>query len=152
MWKILLIIAAILYVLNPYDLFPDLFPGWGWLDDMVIVGLVVRYFYLQKKKREAFQKYGQDSRHAGNRNYGNAGEHRSRADDGGRETSYSPWDPYEILGIEKDASQEDIKQAFRKLAGRYHPDKVEYLGDEFRALAERRFKEIRRAYEELKRE
>ena len=64
----------------------------------------------------------------------------------------APWDPYQILEIERGASQENIKQAFRQLAGKYHPDKVEYLGDEFKALAEKRFKEIQRAYEELKRE
>jgi DnaJ like chaperone protein len=152
MWKIILIILAILYILNPYDIFPDLVPGLGWLDDIVILGFLLRYFYNQKKQREAFQKYGQDSQYAGNRNDGNAGGHRARADGRGRNSSSSHWDPYQVLGIERDASQENIKQAFRELAGKYHPDKVEYLGDEFKVLAEKRFKEIHRAYEELKRE
>ena len=35
-------------------------------------------------------------------------------------------DYYEILGIRKDASQRDIKKAFRKLALEYHPDKVSH--------------------------
>ncbi len=45
---------------------------------------------------------------------------------------------YEILGVEKNASQDDIKKAFRKLATKYHPDKK--TGDEAR------FKEISEAY------
>ncbi|HUT69368.1 MAG TPA: DnaJ domain-containing protein [Desulfatiglandales bacterium] len=42
-----------------------------------------------------------------------------------------------------------MKNAYRKLANKYHPDKVDHLGDEFRVLAEQRFKEIQEAYQEL---
>ena len=47
-------------------------------------------------------------------------------------------DYYAILGVEKNASAEEIKKAFRKLASKYHPDKKE--GDEAK------FKEISEAY------
>ncbi len=49
----------------------------------------------------------------------------------------------------RSASTEEIKHAYRELAGKYHPDKLEHLGDEFKALAEMRFKEIQQAYQEL---
>src|SRR3989344_2306443 len=49
-------------------------------------------------------------------------------------------DYYEILGITKNASQEEIKKSFHKLAHKYHPDKG---GDE------NKFKEINEAYQEL---
>ena len=62
-----------------------------------------------------------------------------------------PKTPYEILDVPLGASQEDIKAAFKQLAGKYHPDKVEHLGDEFKALAEEKFKEIQEAYQHLKR-
>jgi len=53
-------------------------------------------------------------------------------------------DLYAILGVEKDASEEEIKRAYRKLALRYHPDKNP--GDK---AAEEKFKEVSLAYEIL---
>ena len=52
-------------------------------------------------------------------------------------------DYYRILGVEKDASEDDIKKAYRKLALRFHPDKNKDEG------AEEKFKEIAEAYEVL---
>src|SRR5947209_3612848 len=51
-------------------------------------------------------------------------------------------DPYKVLGVDKKASQDEIKKAYRKLARQYHPDKNP--GD--KAAAER-FKEIQCAYD-----
>lgn len=53
-------------------------------------------------------------------------------------------DYYKILGVEKGASEADIKKAYRKLAVKYHPDKNQ--GDK---AAEEKFKEISEAYEVL---
>jgi DnaJ like chaperone protein len=149
MWRIVLIILAILYILNPYDLLPDLMPGLGWIDDIIVLGFLVRFFYLQKKKREAYRKYYQNYQSTHHDDKGTADENAFRDHDYGGDSS-SQWDPYRILGIESSASQEDVKHAFRRLAGKYHPDKVGHLGEEFRVLAEKRFKEIQRAYDELK--
>jgi len=54
-------------------------------------------------------------------------------------------DYYEILGIQRDASSEEIKKAYRKLAMQYHPDRNQ--GDD---QAERKFKEASEAYEVLR--
>ena len=51
-------------------------------------------------------------------------------------------DPYKTLGVDKKASAEEIKKAYRKLARQYHPDRNP--GD---AAAEERFKEIQSAYD-----
>lgn len=51
---------------------------------------------------------------------------------------------YQTLGIKRDASNDDIKKAYRKLAQKFHPDKND--GDKF---FEERFKEIKEAYEIL---
>jgi len=50
-------------------------------------------------------------------------------------------DPYTTLGVKSDASDSDIKNAFRKLAVKYHPDRG---GDE------NKFKEINEAYDKIK--
>jgi molecular chaperone DnaJ len=52
-------------------------------------------------------------------------------------------DPYSILSVDRGASPEDIKRAFRKLAMEYHPDRNKEEG------AEARFKEVNAAYEVL---
>ena len=55
-------------------------------------------------------------------------------------------DFYEILGVPKNASEEEIKKAYRKLAMKYHPDRNQ--GDSAKA-AEEKFKEAKEAYEML---
>lgn len=57
---------------------------------------------------------------------------------------------YAVLGLEPDATQDDIKKAYRKLSMKYHPDKVRHLGEEFRTVAEEKMKEINAAYEFFK--
>src|SRR5436190_3454000 len=52
-------------------------------------------------------------------------------------------DYYKVLGVDKKASQEDIKKAYRKLARQYHPDTNKEPG------AEERFKQISEAYDVL---
>ncbi|MBS1272025.1 MAG: Co-chaperone protein DjlA [Candidatus Marinimicrobia bacterium] len=59
---------------------------------------------------------------------------------------------YEVLGVERSADDKEIKQAYRELARKYHPDKVSHLGDEFTAVAEEKFKAINDAYEQVKQE
>lgn len=51
-------------------------------------------------------------------------------------------DPYEVLGIPNDASQDDVKRAYRKLALKWHPDR----NPDDQARAEREFKQISKAY------
>ena len=53
---------------------------------------------------------------------------------------------YAVLGLEKGASFDEIKKAYRKLSMQYHPDKVGHLGDEFKGVAEEKMKEINVAY------
>lgn len=59
---------------------------------------------------------------------------------------------YRILGISRDASEEEIKKAYRKLATENHPDKVSYLGEDFRKDAEEKFQKINEAYEKIKKD
>jgi DnaJ like chaperone protein len=59
---------------------------------------------------------------------------------------------YKILEIESNASVDDIKKAYRRMAKKYHPDKVEHLGEAHKKGAEAKFKEVLKAYEQLQKE
>lgn len=55
-------------------------------------------------------------------------------------------DYYGILGVSKDASESDIKKAYRKLSLKWHPDKHTSDSDEDKKVAEEKFKEVNDAY------
>lgn len=59
---------------------------------------------------------------------------------------------YKILEITKSATNDEIKKAYRKMAKKYHPDKVEHLGEEHKNGAEDKFKQVQKAYEQLQKE
>ena len=58
--------------------------------------------------------------------------------------------PYRILEIDASANKEEVKKAFRKMANKYHPDKVSHLGKEMQDLAEEKFKAVNDAYQQIK--
>jgi len=58
-------------------------------------------------------------------------------------------DHYRTLGLNPGASADEIKKAYRTLSMQYHPDKAAHLGEEFRAAAEEKMKEINMAYQHL---
>ncbi len=148
--KILFIILAIIYSLFPYDILPDFLVGWGWLDDLVIWGLVWRYLYTQKKKARSYYQYYRKSQGTSHNNSGQGADESKSS--GGQQRpgdAAAARDPYTVLGVDKNTSQEDIKKAYRQLVNKYHPDKVAHLGDEFQKLAYKRFKEIQQAYQIL---
>ena len=56
---------------------------------------------------------------------------------------------YKILEITSDATNEEVKKAYRKMAVKYHPDKVATLGPDVQKAAEEKFKEVLHAYEAI---
>ncbi len=56
-------------------------------------------------------------------------------------------DPYEVLGVDRTATQEEIRTAYRALVKKYHPDK--YQGNPLADLAEEKLQEINEAYDVL---
>ncbi|MDT8417086.1 MAG: TerB family tellurite resistance protein [Lutibacter sp.] len=59
---------------------------------------------------------------------------------------------YRILEIEKTATNDELKLAYRKMAKKYHPDKLQHLGAEHIKGAEEKFKQVSMAYEQIQKE
>ena len=60
--------------------------------------------------------------------------------------------PLFFQGITPDATDEEVKKAYRKMAVKYHPDKVATLGEDVQKAAEEKFKAVSQAYEAICRE
>jgi DnaJ like chaperone protein len=59
---------------------------------------------------------------------------------------------YKILEIDPSSSNDEVKKAYRRMAMKYHPDKVSHLGEDFRKSADEKFKMVNEAYEKIKNE
>lgn len=149
--KFLLYLLPLLYVLSPYDLLPDFLVGWGWIDDLLVLGFLWWQYSRFKKKRQYYQDIHNQYQRA--RTQGRfqerGGQRQGFEREGDIRRTPDKRDPYEVLGIDRTASEEEIKAAYRHLVSKYHPDKVVHLGEEFRTLAEEKFKEIQEAYQAL---
>ncbi|GKT10598.1 hypothetical protein DSTSK_39030 [Desulforhabdus sp. TSK] len=147
MVQLIVVLLGILYFLSPIDLFPDFFPLFGRLDDIVLL-FIIYWNFIRKKPQQTWEQprtktdYGSYRRSTSSRN-----EQSSTR----QSTSTPPKDPYRILEVPRTATLEEIKRAYRQQANRYHPDKVTHLGTEFQTLAKEKFQDIQWAYEELTR-
>lgn len=59
---------------------------------------------------------------------------------------------YKILEIEKSASDEEVKKAFRTMAKKYHPDKLQHMDEAYQKGAEEKFRKVQEAYEQIQKE
>jgi len=106
--KTLLIIFALAYLAFPRDLLPDWLIGFGWIDDIVVLYLLWRFFFKGAIARQSDR----------------GGEYHNRRDAHSQSGPVQPKSPYEILEIEPGASKDQIHKAYRTLANKYHPDKI----------------------------
>ena len=81
-----------------------------------------------------------------------SGYNRQSSYQQGNYSSYNSDNAYKVLNVDKTASDEDIKKAYRKMAKKYHPDKIQHLGENHIKAAEEKFKQIKDAYEQLQTE
>ena len=81
--------------------------------------------------------------------YNNNGGSSSNGNNNYSSNNYSSESNYKILGITPSATDEEVKKAYRKMAIKYHPDKVATLGEDVQKAAEEKFKTISQAYEAI---
>ena len=86
-------------------------------------------------------------RHVGHSDAGYSG---SSGDSRGSKSSSYNKDPYRVLGIDSSATDDEVKKAYRKMAMKYHPDRVAGMSEEMQRNAAEQMKEINQAYEVIK--
>ena len=144
--KILPVALVAIYLVSPFDLVPDFLVGLGWIDDLILVGLLI--WFLSGRSIPLFTRFGSPYSKT-QRPHGRASQRPSNSSTGQNFENRTTDDPYAILGVGPGASVQEIKEAYRIAALRYHPDKVSHLGKEFQELAHRKFLAIQQAYERL---
>jgi len=131
---ILATIGYLIYFFSPVDLIPDFTGLFGKLDDFALLG------YLLWLARKTWK----------NRDVANASKERTTQQDFFEKPDWEhSTNPYQILGISQEATEDEIRQVYKKLAAQYHPDKVSHLGKEFQDLANQKFVKIQWAYKQL---
>lgn len=81
--------------------------------------------------------------------FGHAGGYRQSQQSSGAPPGK---DPYAVLGLSREASDRDVKTAYRRLIGQHHPDKLGDVPEELKRRAEERAREINIAYEKIRAE
>ena len=59
---------------------------------------------------------------------------------------------YQVLEVSPDASDEEVQKAYRKMAVKYHPDKVSHLGEDVQRAANEKFQKLNQAYQDIKKQ
>lgn len=84
--------------------------------------------------------------------FGNGNQYRQQDDYGNYQQSRTSTleKAYKILEITPEASDDEVKKAYRNMAKKHHPDRVSHLGEDVRKSAEEKLQEINSAYETIK--
>lgn len=96
---------------------------------------------------EARRSYSSSAQETQHRNSDDGPTRQEQMDSGDGEMTLD--EARSILGVCEAASREEIRAAFHERMKKYHPDRVDHLGDEFRKIAEHKSKLINKAYEIL---
>lgn len=130
-------VGLLLYLRSPIDLIPDRIGAAGFLDDLIALAVGIWWYWKRLPMLRAAGGAG-----------GGASSAQSEA---GTWSSTGRFDPYEVLGVSRGASQKEIREAYHDCLRQYHPDRVDDLGEDLRKLAHEKTLDIRKAYDELKR-
>ncbi len=99
-------------------------------------------------RQRGYFAYGFTWENTGNQQTNSSRNDSSQTSSGSKRSSSKDW-AYDVLGVSRDASEKDIKNAFRKLSMQYHPDRQIDASDEELKISTEKFQRINEAYELL---
>jgi len=140
--KLLYVLAGLAYLVWPYDLIPDFIKPLGYIDDLLVI------LYLYRRYHRNMPAAHRSATHK--EHIGGSGRQEQTQQEKPSDQESEPLNPYQVLGVSKESTPEEIEKGYKTLAAKYHPDKVNHLGQEFQQLAHQRMIEIQRAYEALR--
>ena len=126
------------------------------LNELLIILVVVIIAYGFYKARAASPTRSTSDRadqQAANGQAGGANPDSAWSGDPGKQTgsrsTSTAKDPYVVLNVPRNATQDEISASYKKLAQMYHPDKVAGLAPEYYEIAETKMKDINAAYAQI---
>jgi DnaJ-domain-containing protein 1 len=126
------------------------------LNELLIILVVVIIAYGFYKARSASPTRPTSDRadqQAANSQAGGANPEGAWSDDPGKQSgsrrTTTAKDPYVVLNVPRNATQDEISASYKKLAQMYHPDKVAGLAPEYYEIAETKMKDINAAYAQI---
>jgi uncharacterized membrane protein YhaH (DUF805 family) len=129
--------------------FINLIPMVGPLWSLIELGFLpsVEPSPTDKGAGQSQQRREKETRSGQSQQQSNAGPGRqSRKEAGGPPPLSDDLRHAQVLGLSGKVGRDEIKRRYRELVHKYHPDKVSHLGDEFKAMADQKFKAINEAY------
>ena len=128
--------------------------GWCGIDSLTFEA--VKMMYISFGSSDPFGSGstggGYNGGYSGGYSGGYGGGYSGGYSGGGYERVSGPSldDCYKILEVSADATDDEVKKAYRKAAMKYHPDKVSHLGEDVRKKAEEQFAKVNQAYDKIK--
>jgi len=126
--------------------------GWCGVDSLTFEAVKMMYISFGSSDPFGSSGGGYSGGYGGGYSGGYGGGYSGGYSSGGYERVSGPSldDCYKILEVSADASDDEVKKAYRKAAMKYHPDKVSHLGEDVRKKAEEQFAKVNQAYDKIK--
>lgn len=170
-YKFIIALLGLAYLVSPWDILPEGIASYfGLIDDVFIISTIVyllrynrlpNFNFLKQFKKYKFKQeeepFKSDQSFSNHQNNHTKEDFENHSQSDSNQSSNQEFKnnqnknrtPYEILGVSHDAEKKEIQQAYKDAIKKYHPDKVSHLGEEFAHLANQKFLEIQKAYDDL---
>lgn len=120
-------------------------------EEIAIIELIAQWCGVSRSDYESIKAMYTYGYYNNSGNTGNGGSYNGGNGNGSSSyRSHTLDSDYQILEISPDASDEEVKKAYRTLAKKYHPDRVAHLGDDMRKAAEEKFSRLSQAYDNIR--